>query len=692
MASTHYNSQQYRRKLHDESEGTVQFLYDGLSREVRQILSQPQELLDWNNDRRRGLLHELRKQSKEWVGKLSRTKVALVIIWIFVLWWGERLVFRRSVAKCRWESWEQWPSEAVPHHVVLLADPQLVDPHTYPGRPFPLSTMTVRHTDLYMRRAFSSLESTLDPDTALFLGDLFDGGREWGTGKDQNPDKQWNKWDGRYWQREYDRFGRIFLDPWYSRTKRVGHTREDRKFIASLPGNHDLGIGRGIRLPVRDRFTTYFGESNRVDFIGNHTFVSVDTVSLSARGQRQSDMTHHDSQQEPNEEIWGIPETFLSQAKRRKAIVVNRELCTRSGRPDTSLLDHNAYELNDTKIPPQQLQPVPDNIPELPTVLLTHVPLYRSPGTPCGPLRERWPPSQSQDGSGELPEKDDRNAIAVRDGYQYQNVLQDDISKELIEKIGNVQHVFSGDDHDYCEVVHHGFTSKGGGVREITVKSMSWAMGVRRPGFLLVSLWNPIDEKGNAVNVTGRLNEGNNGMTTLQSRLCLLPDQMSIFIRYGMLLGLSLSILVVHAFVYGFTLQPNHKNMHGNVLPPDESGNAATMLQRRDRADSKLGSSSCKVSHESIYNGLAARSSAGRPRSLSPANGYGIRMLPDPEHGQLSNGKRHYGHEWHKVEEDSGLLYKDRKGILRVWRELKQSIVQVASVPLFWYIWLAYTS
>lgn len=584
------------------------------------------------------------------------------------------------------------PSEATPHHVVLLADPQLVDPHTYPGRPFPLSTLTVRHTDLYMRRAFSSLESTLDPGTALFLGDLFDGGREWGTGKDQNPDPQWNRWDERYWQREYDRFGRIFLDPWESRAKRVGRPREDRKFIASLPGNHDLGIGRGIRLPVRDRFTTYFGASNRVDLIGNHTFVSVDTVSLSARGQRQSDMTRHDSQKEANEEIWGVPEAFLSQAKRRKATVVNRELCTKSGRPYTQLLNHKVYELNDTRIPNQRLEAVPEDTPELPTVLLTHVPLYRSPGTPCGPLRERWPPSPSQDGSGEMPEKDDRNAIAVREGYQYQNVLQDDLSKELIEKIGNVQHVFSGDDHDYCEVVHHGFTSKGGGVREVTVKSMSWAMGVRKPGFLLVSLWNPLDETGNAINVPGQLSEGNNGMTTLQSRLCLLPDQMNIFIRYGMLLVLTLSVLVVRAFVYGFNLQPNHKNMHGNVLPLDESENTATVVQRKDRADSKSGSSSCKVSHESDYNRLAIRSSAGRPRSLSPANGYGISMLPDPEHGQLSNGKGHYGHEWNKVEEQSGILHKDRKGILRVWRDLKQSIVQVASLPLLWYVWLAYTS
>lgn len=584
------------------------------------------------------------------------------------------------------------PSEAAPHHAVLLADPQLVDPHTYPGRPFPLSRLTVWQTDLYMRRGFSTLENTLDPDTALFLGDLFDGGREWGTGNDQNPDTRWDRWDARYWQREYDRFGRIFLDPWTSRTKRVGRERHDRKLIASLPGNHDLGIGRGIRLPVRDRFTTYFGESNRVDVIGNHTFVSVDTVSLSARGQEQSDLTHHDSQQPPNQEIWGVPEAFLSQAKRRKAIVVNRELCARSGKPDAPLLDHTVYDLNDSRIRTHPLQTVSSETPDLPTVLLTHVPLYRSPGTPCGPLRERWPPSQNQDASGEVPEKDERNAISVSAGYQYQNVLQDDISKELIEKIGNVQHVFSGDDHDYCELVHHGFTAKGGGVREITVKSMSWAMGVRKPGFLLVSLWNPLDDKGNAISIPGRPSEGKNGMSTLQSHLCLLPDQMSIFIRYGMLLGLTLSFLLVRAFVYGFNLQHRRENLQGNDLPPDESGKAAALVQRRDRADSKSASSSCKVSNESLSNGLAVRASAGRTQSVSPAKGDGISMLEDPERGQFSNGKSHNGHMWHKVEEHSGLQYQVRKGVSRVWPDLKQSIVQVASLPLLWYVWLAYTS
>jgi hypothetical protein len=33
---------------------------------------------------------------------------ALVVVWVFVLLWGERWVFRSRVDRCRWSSWEDW--------------------------------------------------------------------------------------------------------------------------------------------------------------------------------------------------------------------------------------------------------------------------------------------------------------------------------------------------------------------------------------------------------------------------------------------------------------------------------------------------------------------------------------------------------------------------------------------------------
>lgn len=33
---------------------------------------------------------------------------ALVVIWMIVLWWGEVHVFRNSVDRCHWRTWERW--------------------------------------------------------------------------------------------------------------------------------------------------------------------------------------------------------------------------------------------------------------------------------------------------------------------------------------------------------------------------------------------------------------------------------------------------------------------------------------------------------------------------------------------------------------------------------------------------------
>ena len=33
---------------------------------------------------------------------------AVILLWIAVLWWGERTVFRQSVENCVWDGWEKW--------------------------------------------------------------------------------------------------------------------------------------------------------------------------------------------------------------------------------------------------------------------------------------------------------------------------------------------------------------------------------------------------------------------------------------------------------------------------------------------------------------------------------------------------------------------------------------------------------
>src|SRR5277367_3086877 len=380
------------------------------------------------------------------------------------------------------------PSDSKPHHLVLLADPQLVDPHTYPDRPWPLSILTTLHTDLYLRRSMRQIRRYLDPDTIFFLGDLFDGGREWGTSQTSSPEDRFKKYGEDFWMKEYERFGNLFFSGGEDASAASTSEPRGRKIIASLPGNHDLGFATGVQLSVKDRFDAYFGPLNRVDVVGNHTFVTLDTVSLSAMDQvdpltGSSGSGDGTAPSTPNSQIWKSASDFLSEFRFTKERLIRHELRSLAGAPEqayhmgalSGFLPNVSSLQNGILSVPRRSDIFPHATGSMfPTVLLTHVPLYRPSDTDCGPNRERG------------------RAIAVAAGYQYQNVLQPLISKDIITKLGaeDITQIYSGDDHDYCEIEHSEFTGR---IREITVKSMSWAMGVRKPGFLAVSLNNPVD-------------------------------------------------------------------------------------------------------------------------------------------------------------------------------------------------------
>lgn len=491
------------------------------------------------------------------------------------------------------------PLEAKPHHVVLIADPQLVDPHTYPGRPWPLSTLTIKYTDLYLKRSYRLLQEHLDPDSLFFLGDLFDGGREWG--RPPTAEKRYKKYGNKYWMKEYGRFVKMFLRSW-----RGGNATAElrgKKLVASLPGNHDLGFATGISSLVKDRFDAYFGPLNRADIVGNHTFFSLDTVSLSAMdqpdpvtgGSGAGDGTAANS---PNSAIWKPVHEFLESGKDIRRRAVEREVDQVTDKEDQDYFQNGRTKfdpmvtsaeasrkirrLNDQTVPPTS---------SYPTILLTHVPLYRDRDTDCGPLRERG------------------KAISIMAGYQYQNVLTPKISQDIVSKLGaeELAQVYSGDDHDYCEIEHKEFT---GGIREITVKSMSWAMGVRKPGFLAVSLWNPVDLQKSHAATDRAMPRG-----TIQNHLCLLPDQLSIFIRYAQLLGVTLVALAVSTLVSKPAKVDAAKSEP--LLPLSE--------QVRKESHSSQ-SSAFSASPESSDGYLSTRSAARQtPRSASPSKlgGYG---------------------------------------------------------------------
>lgn len=175
-------------------------------------------------------------------------------MWFMLVNYYERMVVKRVVKRCNWNRWENWPQGSNPHRIGLFADPQIMDTYAYPNNTWITYNVMRTVVDNYHRRNWKFIQYYLDPDTNIFLGDLFDGGR------DSNDED---------WMDEYRRFNNLFPKMPSKRT------------IMSLAGNHDIGFGDGVIESARQRFTTYFGESNNYIDIANHTIVLLDTISLS---------------------------------------------------------------------------------------------------------------------------------------------------------------------------------------------------------------------------------------------------------------------------------------------------------------------------------------------------------------------------------------------------------------------------
>lgn len=310
-----------------------------------------------------------------------------------------------------------------------------MDAHSYPGRPWIVNYITQRILDNYHKRNWNFVQNKLDPDTTIFLGDLFDGGRNW---------------DDEYWFDEYARFNSI-----YSK-------RPNRKTIMTIPGNHDIGFGETVNITALERFKTFFGPTSSIHNLGNHTLVLLDTISL-------SDYSNPDVTKDPR-----------------------------------SLLESISTFQND----------------EQPRILLSHVPLYRFPDEQkCGPLREST------------------KKFPIMKGVQYQTVIDHELSQEILTKV-RPKIVFSGDDHDYCHVTHpYNYQGEAKTAEEITVKSCSMNMGIKKPAIQLLSLNNP---------TSTTLQE------TYQTNICFMPQPFKAIKSY-----ISLAIINTILFLIVF-LSPYH--------------------------------------------------------------------------------------------------------------------------------------
>ncbi|OCH84705.1 hypothetical protein OBBRIDRAFT_741133 [Obba rivulosa] len=371
-----------------------------------------------------------RRHARRW--KLDAV-TCVRIFWTLLLLWYELGTFAAHAADCPWPS--PFASAALVRlpltiRALLVADPQVLDRRSYPGRNALLMWLTQRVVDLNLRKSWWAVMRQR-PDVVVFLGDMMDNGRV------DMPAAEYESY--------YKRFKSIFRTP-------------SELPVFYLPGNHDIGLGSPVAFsPIAlDRYYAHFSQPNKQIGLGNHTAILINAPGLvdedAQRARLGLDFARYASMY-PSSTIafvhsWGLG---------------------------------GCSSVNDGAI------------------LFTHIPLARAPDAGCGPLRER-------------------GTIHEGTGFGYQNTLSAAASEFLLKSV-QPSIIFSGDDHDYCDYVHTIPPPTGQSptsaqqVHEITVRSFSMAMGVRHPGYQLLSLL-PQDPALPS--------------TTLVTTPCLLPDQLAI--------------------------------------------------------------------------------------------------------------------------------------------------------------------
>ncbi|BGP45719.1 hypothetical protein JCM10450v2_001549 [Rhodotorula kratochvilovae] len=345
-----------------------------------------------------------------------------------------------------------------PFHVLVVADPQLLDMRSYSGRNWALRWLGVRITDLYARKAWHAVtrlsrgKSGGGVDAVVWLGDLLDSATE--------------TVDRREYASYVHRFHLLFPLPRASSSSFALAPHAGSSALTPpipsiiVPGNHDLGLHRGspsLAAYARERFAEAFGPTWGVREWNGWEVVWVDAMALL------------------EDEYW---EGEGGQFARMRRWIEDME--------------HG---------------PVSS-----PRILLSHIPLYRPEGTSCGRGREHSRP------------------LAQGAGRNYQNELTPRASSYLLRAV-RPSVVYSGDDHDYCFVAHEGAASPLDGrtpVTETTVKAFSMAMGIRRPGYHLLSLYAPLPSTSSS---SAEEEEDAPVSYTYTQTNCVLPDALGTYLH-----------------------------------------------------------------------------------------------------------------------------------------------------------------
>ncbi|OAX44112.1 Metallo-dependent phosphatase [Rhizopogon vinicolor AM-OR11-026] len=413
--------------------------------------------------------------------------------WILVVLWYEIYAFDHVLHACQWPDIHQpnAPDSRI-GRVLVVADPQIIDHRSYPGRGFLLKALGQFIIDLNLRRSWRSTISRLQPHAVVFLGDLMDNGRASMSNI------------------EYNAYAARFFDIFKIR---------DNTATFFLPGNHDIGLGEtaSFSLQAGERYTSYFGRRNDKISVGNHTLLFVDSIALVEEDVIRADRGY-------SYDNWPAVTGGTVDFVKRFA----------------------AHEHAN------------------PIVLFTHIPLARPLGTDCGPLRERGTIRQGR-------------------GFGYQNTLSDEASQFLLGLL-RPSLILSGDDHDYCEYSHPLpllSLSSSTTAREVTVKSFSMAMGIRRPGFQLLSLTSSIPS-------FEALTQLPNSPPSPLDTPCFLPDQLGIYLTVYVPFIL-LSLLSLLAFnIHRIRTRNNKRQLRRSEVPPrssypDHSASRATSTNELSR-------------------------------------------------------------------------------------------------------------
>ncbi|PVZ97491.1 hypothetical protein BB558_006556 [Smittium angustum] len=202
------------------------------------------------------------------------------------------------------------------------------------------------------------------------------------------------------WETDLKRFHRIF---------HLNQYEKKRSKILYAGGNHDYGSGNTIDVASYKRFVNRISDVNYSVEVGNYVLVVIDTIGYESN----------------NIDISSKTKSFIESVRKGKLLFT--KIPTLNYINQSTNLESAHIKL--TYYPYLEY-------PEKSVLLFTHVPLWRPSGTYCGKLRQGR-----------------KKSINDGVGYQYSNLVGKNASEYILQTI-KPEVVFSGDDHDNCEIAH----------------------------------------------------------------------------------------------------------------------------------------------------------------------------------------------------------------------------------------------